>query len=543
MRFLREMIVRKSAAGTPETASDEAPVTDFFELPPMRDRLARSRSAEPESAMSDMEADDPCDTDQGAGVVAQRLSAARHVPVERPRGDRPQGDRPQGARSGMAADGFDDLEFGALDPDDLDMPVSTPPVSTQAVRAPGVGGAPEAGHAPRTPQVATADDLDDAGLSSDDLTDDPALAGSPGGMRPATPLARDEAPMARAAGRPVDRPAEPPSLGGDDSVVLANIAAALPPAVRATLPAAPVAAARPAPPAAPAQAAPPAAPAQAAPQPAAMQAVVQPPMPAAVQTPLQRPAQVPVQEAYPAAPAPDLAPDPAPVPRARRIWDLEPEAQEAAVMRFAETAAPPPPVAPSAAPVQASAQPPLQPPAPPMAADLSDPRPAAVPHRGGRVRTRLLGFTATEDIAPDPMAGRAVPQAAGPALFPVGWIVVTDGPGRGAAFTLGAGVSSIGRNEDQVIQLDFGDTAISRQMHAAIAYDPETRGFFLGQGGKSNIVRLNGRPVLSTEDLKDGDVIRIGETTLKLVTFCGPQFDWSDAPPDGPHGARGDAGR
>jgi pSer/pThr/pTyr-binding forkhead associated (FHA) protein len=93
-------------------------------------------------------------------------------------------------------------------------------------------------------------------------------------------------------------------------------------------------------------------------------------------------------------------------------------------------------------------------------------------------------------------------------------------------------VSSIGRDETQAIQLDFGDTAISRQMHAAVAYDPETRGFFLGHGGKSNIVRLNGRPVLSTEDLKDGDVIRIGETTLKLVAFCGRNFDWADGARD-----------
>jgi hypothetical protein len=249
---------------------------------------------------------------------------------------------------------------------------------------------------------------------------------------------------------------------------------------------------------------------------------------------------------------------PAPTPRAPRIWDLEPEAQEAAVMRVAQTAVPASPLmgaAPSAAPAASVAAAPARTPAPtatpaPMPAPMTSPAPAVAPaalqagvpspalapdatrRPGGRVRTRLLGFHSADDLAPDPMAAGPVARPAGPAQFPVGWVVVIDGPGRGAAFTLAAGVSSIGRDETQAIQLDFGDTAISRQMHAAVAYDPETRGFFLGHGGKSNIVRLNGRPVLSTEDLKDGDVIRIGETTLKLVAFCGRNFDWADGARD-----------
>jgi len=77
--------------------------------------------------------------------------------------------------------------------------------------------------------------------------------------------------------------------------------------------------------------------------------------------------------------------------------------------------------------------------------------------------------------------------------------------------------------------LDLGDTSISREQHAAIAYDEEANGFFLGHGGKSNIVRLNGRPVLSTEDLQNGDMIRIGETTLRFVALCGDAFVWEGA--------------
>ena len=105
--------------------------------------------------------------------------------------------------------------------------------------------------------------------------------------------------------------------------------------------------------------------------------------------------------------------------------------------------------------------------------------------------------------------------------------------GQGAAFTLFEGVSQIGRGEDQAIRLDFGDTSISRSNHAAVAYDPEQKSFYLGHGGKANLVRLNGRPVLSTEVLSSGDVVRIGETCLRFVGLCGPEFDWTEANEEG----------
>ena len=98
---------------------------------------------------------------------------------------------------------------------------------------------------------------------------------------------------------------------------------------------------------------------------------------------------------------------------------------------------------------------------------------------------------------------------------------------------LHAGAAQIGRGEDQAISLDFGDTAISRANHAAVAYDSEMNAFYLGHGGKSNIVRLNNKPVLSTEEMRSGDEIRIGETTLRFVAFCGDGFTWAAAPSEG----------
>ncbi|MEM1351195.1 MAG: FHA domain-containing protein [Pseudomonadota bacterium] len=157
--------------------------------------------------------------------------------------------------------------------------------------------------------------------------------------------------------------------------------------------------------------------------------------------------------------------------------------------------------------------------------------------RAGRVKTRLLGFNRGGESEGDPFSD--VVEATATAQrerFPVGWLVIVEGPGIGHSFSLFTGASMIGRGEDQVIRLDFGDNAISRQNHAAIAYDEEQNKFYLGHGGKSNIIRRNTRPVLSTEELHHADLIRIGETTLRFVALCGSDFRWdggegSDAAP------------
>lgn len=148
-------------------------------------------------------------------------------------------------------------------------------------------------------------------------------------------------------------------------------------------------------------------------------------------------------------------------------------------------------------------------------------------HVTGRVRTRLLGFHRDADDKADPLQ-RATGSTASrqEEVFPVGWLVVVDGPGKGQSFTIFSGASMIGRGEDQVIRLDFGDTSISRHNHAAIAYDEEVNKFYIGHGGKSNIIRRNARPVLSTEELNHADLLRIGETTLRFVALCGADFHW-----------------
>jgi len=236
-----------------------------------------------------------------------------------------------------------------------------------------------------------------------------------------------------------------------------------------------------------------------------------------------------------ATPGAGLAPNPQ-APAAEPAPAAMPSARESAATRIAtaERAAdetPPPAAEPEDEAATAAPEPQDDSPVNlgAIMASVAVPSPTAgrTAGRAGRAKTRLLGF-AQQDETADPFAAKAAPQQAAAAQrFPVGWLVVVDGPGRGAHFTLFNGVSQIGRGEDQTVRLDFGDNTISRTGHALLAYDDEQAKFFLGSGGKVNIVRLNDRPLLSTEELSHDDVIRIGETRLRFVAFCGPDFAWS----------------
>jgi len=97
-----------------------------------------------------------------------------------------------------------------------------------------------------------------------------------------------------------------------------------------------------------------------------------------------------------------------------------------------------------------------------------------------RVKTRLLGFDRSDGSSEAFDASKAVVKQK-VIMNAVGWIIVVDGPGRGACFPLLSGMSQIGRDDDQQIQLDFGDSAIS-----------------------------------------------IGETELRLVVLCDSEFNWNE---------------
>lgn len=199
--------------------------------------------------------------------------------------------------------------------------------------------------------------------------------------------------------------------------------------------------------------------------------------------------------------------------------------------------------------VDRSAPGPAEPPAV-AASDAPANPPAAAPAAGAPAggtiigRTRLMGDHGQQTVQGQGQ-GSGV-QAASPTMRmgqakteyvrgeniesePVaGWVVVVKGPGRGGFRPVFVGMNSVGRDASQRVSLSFGDDSISREEHAFITYDDETRTFYLQHGGKSNLVRLGGAPVLQPTVLKPNDLFRIGNTTFRFVACCGPDFNWSD---------------
>ena len=108
----------------------------------------------------------------------------------------------------------------------------------------------------------------------------------------------------------------------------------------------------------------------------------------------------------------------------------------------------------------------------------------------------------------------------------VGWLAIIAGPGRGTVLPLSYGVNDIGRGAGAKVQLDFGDTAIALENQAAIIYTAGSRHFYLQSVTAET--RHNGQPASSSVALTSGDLLQLGQTRLRFVSLCGPDFDWRD---------------
>jgi hypothetical protein len=109
----------------------------------------------------------------------------------------------------------------------------------------------------------------------------------------------------------------------------------------------------------------------------------------------------------------------------------------------------------------------------------------------------------------------------------VGWVVIIEGPGKGRSLELGVGANHIGRAPNQKICLDFGDATISREHHSVLIYEPSARRFILQRGDVRNLTYVGEAAVVEPVELRGGETIGIGQTHLRFVPFCGPEFTWS----------------
>lgn len=110
----------------------------------------------------------------------------------------------------------------------------------------------------------------------------------------------------------------------------------------------------------------------------------------------------------------------------------------------------------------------------------------------------------------------------------VGWLVCVNGSEKGRDYKVHAENNYIGRSEKMDICVR-GDETISRENHATITYDSADRVFYFTPGSGRSIVRLNGKALLMTTEIKAYDRIVLGTTELVFVPLCNQDFDWNDS--------------
>lgn len=108
----------------------------------------------------------------------------------------------------------------------------------------------------------------------------------------------------------------------------------------------------------------------------------------------------------------------------------------------------------------------------------------------------------------------------------VGWLVSIEGSTVGKDFRICSGRNYIGRGSDMDIVLE-GDNRVSRSKHAIVLFDPRSQKTLCQAGESRELFYLNDDVVTGTVELKQGDVITIGDTKLMFVPFCGVLHTWN----------------
>ncbi|MDO5391264.1 MAG: FHA domain-containing protein [Eubacteriales bacterium] len=108
----------------------------------------------------------------------------------------------------------------------------------------------------------------------------------------------------------------------------------------------------------------------------------------------------------------------------------------------------------------------------------------------------------------------------------VGWLICISGSERGNDYRLHAGRNFIGRSTSMDVVL-VEDRTIARDKHGSVTYDPKGNTFYVtGEGG--NLVYLNGELLDTSQKLKEGDVVTVGETKLMFIPFCREGRTWEE---------------
>jgi len=134
-----------------------------------------------------------------------------------------------------------------------------------------------------------------------------------------------------------------------------------------------------------------------------------------------------------------------------------------------------------------------------------------------------------ETPPPPPKSSKPKPQNSRGVVMEavVAWLVIIDGLGMGKSFEIHSGINDIGKGSQNSISIDFNDNKIEDIRHFVIIYDYKKQAFLIQKGSNNAQLFLNNKEILFFENLEDGDIIKVGDTTMKFVAFCKNEFQWN----------------
>ena len=114
----------------------------------------------------------------------------------------------------------------------------------------------------------------------------------------------------------------------------------------------------------------------------------------------------------------------------------------------------------------------------------------------------------------------------------VGWLVGVEGDHFGEDFRLKSGRNFIGRASDMDVVITK-DTAVSRDKHAVIVYEPKGNVFLVMPGEAKELCYLNDDVVLTPKEIVVNDILTVGDTKLMFIPCCSPAFHWDRVKKEG----------
>lgn len=109
----------------------------------------------------------------------------------------------------------------------------------------------------------------------------------------------------------------------------------------------------------------------------------------------------------------------------------------------------------------------------------------------------------------------------------VGWLTCIKGECIGETFGIKAGKNCIGRSLSNEISL-AKENGVSRDRHAQITFEPRKRQFFIQNGETDGLTYVNDELIVTFAELKNYDIITVGDVKLIFIALCGEKFTWDD---------------